>query len=263
MPILLVPFVVQFGTVSPARAMGGGDGCNPNRRSDLIHYRFNGYSAWDRFNGASQNDFVYGAEANILVYSPWVDYRTATVKNKEYSSDVTAWTMLQNRAAPTTASYAQDGWIELPKGSRHDLIEFADSQGHDYQYLYNPAPINNSVTYRTEFNPNDTMFRFYLGDWSGSQARMTVPISKVNFAPNEAEFFVETHSGADQEAGGTSYNENFWWPQVMDQHNGNYHIADTYYGINDSSSYGLYPGTGWQSLYNINHFSTWDTACGH
>jgi hypothetical protein len=217
---------------------------------------------WD----AGAND-VEAVEANILWYSPWVDYHVARDGNQEYKSAVSAWVMLNAIDTPLNTDYLQDGWLEYPYGDRHDFIEWAGPSGKANHYDFGPwSGINSYVTYRTEYNPSDNKLRFYMSDWNnGNAAKLTLTTAQTGFIPNRAQVSGETHSSADQMAGGVSFPENFWWPEIATARQYNYHLSDTLGDFKDDwpGVYGKYPGDGQSNLYGINYFSIWDGACGH
>jgi len=176
--LLLVPSVAQ--------AAGGGDGCNPNRTDNYIHWYWSGV---DDASGAS----TYGGiEADIYEYSPWVH----SVSDSEYGADYTSqWVMLDNGT-----DWAQDGWLEYAGGVRYSWVEFNDPGVTSWDNYFPNFPINSTIYFKVTQDsacPNNVCFAFYD---NGSSTPLTT--SAHDWNPTDAEAESETHTAASQMPGG-------------------------------------------------------------
>lgn len=234
-----------------ALAAGGGDGCWPNRdtMNDLVTHRWDGYFVFDSI-AFPNAEYTSGARADVLVYSPWVWYRPNAQKTV---SDVTGYVMIDaNTDAPT--DYFQAGWIEFANGERHDYVEWSDNQPGDFTRIFvnggHPWPINQYENYEVDYNPDNNDFTAYFDSDSSSWS------TNMAFVPDVGEIEAETHTAADQMAGGYNFPEQFYRPQIRSSQDSSWHSPGNY-GSDDT----WWLGVDYQQALYSDHFSVWDPAC--
>ena len=139
---------------------------------------------WD--GGYLYNTGTGGVLGNIKVYSPYVS---------NWSS---AWVLLTNKPN-ATEHHVQAGWDEFPGNVRHYFYEYTTGgQGAGFRVDFTPPTnwINTTHTFEVLYNNYAPgIFSMYIdGSLFGHLAS--------DFVPNADQIYGETHSEADQMAGG-------------------------------------------------------------
>lgn len=176
-----------------AGASGGGDGCNPGRNGDST-------TRWD---GAGRDySGIGGIWGTIKVYSPYVANWTS------------GWVMLWLDGS-SVEHHVQAGWDEYPGGYRYIYFEWTyNNNGSWTRTDDNPQNPSNWINTTHNFtvlfnNPNSGEYTLYM-DSGYPQKYYTYS----DFTPNNGQAYGETHSAADQMAGGYNNHETFRSEQV-------------------------------------------------
>lgn len=229
--------------VQGAYAAGGGDGCNPGRTDNYLHF----YFAQAQDTPGSPDG---GVQADIYNYSPWV-------AKSDYG--VTGWVGLGDS---TTGSYAQIGWEEQPGSKRYTFVQFNDVPGgHFWNNLDASYPINSTHDYKTLYDPNGNSggksgkyFTFWV---DGSY----ITGSQYNWTPNFDQSGTEIHTQASQIPGGSSNKELF---SSMQYYYGGWKSGpqSVYSRDGGTSGSGQSAGPSWDNVQAVtNGFNSWDSAC--
>jgi hypothetical protein len=191
---LMIVVASAISTATNVRASGGGDGCYPGRGGDSV-------TRWD---GAGRDySSIGGIWGTIKVYSPWVANWTS------------AWVMLF-RDGSSVEHHVQAGWDEYAYGNRYEYFEWTYNNNGSWYRIDDPPPsnwINSTHNFTVLFNnPNAGEYTLYM-DGGTPQKYYTYS----DFTPNNGQAYGETHSAADQMAGGynnheTFRNEHVWLP---------------------------------------------------
>jgi hypothetical protein len=150
-----------------------------------------------------------GVYAELLNCSPWV----------ETGSYVSAWVMLQQFGDGN--DHIQIGWEEFAGGRRETLVELQDptdakeNPGKPFENCDDPstlhelwcassplpaAPVGSYTYYTIEYHPETNQFLLYTQQ-IGKPRVLVAKVSSVEFRPNQANMFGETHSNYDQMPG--------------------------------------------------------------
>jgi hypothetical protein len=157
--------------------------------------------------------------------------------------------------------WAQDVWLELPGGARHTFEQLSSSTGITTHY--DAAQTINTYTIYTVLYGNAApgVFSFqYAGVTSSFKSAAYI------FSPNEAEWFGETHSNADQMPGGYSSSYHY-----EDLNNVQLYLTGSGWTImNTPFNHFIYsfPGGhgspyGQTQTSGTNNYHIWDTRCPH
>jgi hypothetical protein len=230
----------------PARAAGGGDGCNPGRSSNYVHYY---YSGTDDISAPSSYGGIYG---NIYNYSPYV-YSSSS------SDSDSQWVMLDHSGT----DWAQVGWIEFPGSVRHTFVQFNDPGVDSWTNYFAPFTINSDPEYEVDYNPSCPhvgCFAFYAnGTWLTGTGH--------SFTPDDAQSAAEIHDKASQIPGG--YNNTSYALNLHVYYNagasGSWHSMN---GHNTAVDQSGNPAPSWDNVSGNgtngnSSYSSWDSACSN
>jgi hypothetical protein len=190
--VLAATVGIAFLTPTPARAAGGGDGCNPNRAAGS-----EGTQLDDWYN--TQSSAIGGAYANIYNYSPYVATGSGT---NGVNETVAAWTVV----AKDTNNFGQVGWMEWGYGHtpplRHVFVQI--ESGGVYQTQYFDAQTQDTSTYYTTlFSPNGSggTLSFQVAGSTLSLNSTLTAAASVTWQPLWSKISGEVLNGADQMPG--------------------------------------------------------------
>ncbi|HEX4062493.1 MAG TPA: hypothetical protein VHY58_15870 [Streptosporangiaceae bacterium] len=231
-----------------AIASGGGDGCNPNRSNNYLHYYFDGA---DSQNVGGTPGGVY---ASIRNYSPFV---AGPNQGAPSNDDVSEWVMLDVQPA-SDDKYVQIGWIERPGGLRNTFVEWSFGPGKFYDDYYSPYAINSTQSYAVYFQPTENLM--YGVAVNGNLVQRVADTDR----PNDAQIYAEIHTQASQVPGGTAdpsgkvaqVSAAHVWPTAGSSKG--WQNFDGVTGAAGASWLGIAPGAGTSG---VNSWRTWDKAC--
>lgn len=240
---LVILFAQLGGGAYVANAASGGDGCNPGRTDDFLHYYYDG--SYEYVPGGDNSG---GVVASILNYSPWVYAEPSSMGGPDASSQ---WVMLTNSGA---SRYAQVGWTEQQYGVRNTFVEWGTVGGAFHDWYGSPYSVNSMIPYKVLFRPDlSNNFWFYAND---------TELTSVDFEyltnPSQAQLYAEIWTKASQMPGGSN-NKDFlrdgqlWYPAGT---SGSWHTLnatiDTPPGFAEITPT---PGT------TADYYNIWDDAC--
>jgi hypothetical protein len=244
---LLVTALGAISTASPARASGGGEGCNPGRSSsDYPDYLFGGvYSGNPNIQSGGA---IGGIRGNIETYSPWV---SAVASN----DDVSAWVMLDSTGLDGKGRWAQIGWNEFPHTGRNTFWQYVDDADNIVSdFSLAPTSIGSVNSYTVDYAPGGTFKMLMNGT-------VEKTFQALYWAPTDAQSYGEIHTQGSQFPGGANDPDHFSSMQVWP-------VAGP------SSSWQNLDGVGsadrpfihfWspEASGNVSAFVTWDSACAN
>ena len=224
-----------------------------------------------------------GVYADILNCSPWV----------QPGSSVTAWVMLQQFGNGN--DHIQIGWEEFAGGKRITLVELQDptdrteNPGKPFENCDDPSTLHElwcsssplpaapvgTFTYYTILYQNNA-FLLYMRQLGNTQPKLVAKVSNVEFKPNMASIFGETHSNYDQMPGTPGTPQVFESAEVfnLDSYNSweNFYGQTNYNGVSVAKSNTSFAGSAnWYGLASIlpsggphtksgQMFKIWDTG---